>query len=159
MSKEAMLKQYGMARGYLLKVLENVTEETADVRPEGFNNTVRWNAGHILEIAEEFFFGFPKTSHIPVEYKKIFGNGTKPADWQAEPPSLATLRTQLHDQVARIQETMEGRLGQPLPKPFSLGSGLDFATYDDVLLVALIHEAMHLGYINAMKRAIGGGAK
>jgi len=29
-----------------------VVEEDADWRPEGFNNTIRWNVGHILMATE-----------------------------------------------------------------------------------------------------------
>ena len=44
---EVLFNQLNSYRSYILHVLENVTKEEADIVPNGFNNNIRWNMGHI----------------------------------------------------------------------------------------------------------------
>lgn len=152
MQNSILLKRYETARANLSKILENVTEEAADRRPEGFNNTIRWNVGHILLATENFLFG-RDSAELPASYKELFGSGTKPADWAIEPPSLDTLKEQLASQLARIKEQVVNRLDDKLPVPFTMRSGEQLELVLDIFLLDLYHHGMHTGYIQAMKRA------
>ena len=53
---EAIFNQLDFARGGTLKSVENVTEQEADIIPEGFANSIRWNLGHIYTVHEQFAF-------------------------------------------------------------------------------------------------------
>ena len=75
-----------------LKLAEGLDGAMLDVRPAGFNNTIRWNLGHILTVQEGLLFGRAnEPMNTPEHYRELFGNGTKPADWTVEPPTLAEL--------------------------------------------------------------------
>ncbi|WCK54431.1 DinB family protein [Aneurinibacillus sp. Ricciae_BoGa-3] len=155
MSSTLLFAQFTHARNSLLKNIESVTEAEADHQPEGFNNTIRWNIGHILTVDEQFMFGFPnRTQHLPANYKQLFGNGTKPFEWTEEPPSLDTLKVQLQDQADRITSTYEGRLDENLPKPVTLGSGRQYHTYGELFALGIYHEASHTGIVQALKKIV-----
>lgn len=145
-----VFKQFGMARDYFIKNVESVSKEIANVQPDGFNNTIQWHIGHVLTVTEQFMFGFPhKTIHLPANYIELFGNGTKPADWKSDVPTVDELVVQLKDQLARLQQIPAERLNEMLEKPFM---GLE--TFGELACMALLHEANHLGQIQAMKRII-----
>jgi hypothetical protein len=145
-----MFKQFEMTRGYFIKNVESVSKEIANVQPDGFNNTIQWHIGHVLTVAEQFMLGFPyKTTHLPANYIELFGNGTKPADWKGDVPTVDELIIQLKDQLVRLQQIPAERLNETLEKPFM---GLE--TFGELAGMALFHEANHLGKIQAMKRVI-----
>lgn len=134
------------------KKIQSDYADFADTIPEGFNNNVRWNLGHIITITDQLANypageqpDFGKTFH------KSFANGTSPNDWNEETPSLDEIIQALQEQPSKIKEKFTGRLSEPLPKPFSL-VGVEFKTVGDLIAFNLYHEGMHLGQINTMLR-------
>jgi uncharacterized damage-inducible protein DinB len=155
MKNEFVIKQFAIARNRSLHALKDVAEEKAAQKPEGFNNNILWHAGHILLVTEQFLFGVPSGSlQISDTYKELFANGTKPDDWKSVPPSLQEIIAQLQEQKTRIKENIETRLEEELASPFKLGSGLQMNTVGELMNMAIYHEAIHTGHINAMKRIV-----
>ncbi|MFT9849261.1 DinB family protein [Aneurinibacillus sp. REN35] len=155
MKNELVMKQFLIARNRLVSTLEKLTPEEASRKPEGFNNTIHWHAGHILLIAEKFLFMAPTGSNqVPDHYDTFFANGTKPGDWTDTPPSLAEIIDRLKDQENRFKACEANQIDAALPKPFTLGSGLVMETAGELMNMAIYHEGIHTGYINAMKRIV-----
>ncbi|MFD2443619.1 DinB family protein [Bacillus sp. CGMCC 1.16607] len=147
---DLVLKNFEMTRSLFLKKLEGISQESSLIYPEGFNNHILWNIGHVLTSTEQFMFGFPhKTANLPAHYVELFGMGTKPADWQDDVPTLQVLIEQLKDQVTRLKEIPTEKLNEHLTKPF-----LGIETYGELANFALFHEAHHLGQIHLMKRLV-----
>lgn len=148
--KQLVFKQFEMTREYFIKNVESISKELNDVQPDGFNNTIHWHTGHVLTITEQTMFGFPNvTTHLPTNYIKLFGNGTKPADWTGNIPAMDQLVVQLKDQLTRLKQIPPGRLDQDLDTPF-----LGCKTFGELAGLTLMHEATHMGQIQAMKRMI-----
>ncbi|NSL52160.1 DinB family protein [Calidifontibacillus erzurumensis] len=141
-------KQFELTRTNIFKSIEGVNEQTFDVAPKGFNNTIHWQLGHILVAAEKFLFG--ESGKLSAEYGEFFGYGTKPADWKGEAPSVAALVEQLKDQLNRIQEIPDEKFKEKLPEPI-LGN----TTYGELAAFTVFHEALHAGQIHAMTRFLG----
>lgn len=147
---ELLFKNIELTRGYFLKTIAGLEEGISEIQPEGFNNNISWHIGHVLTTAEQFMFGFPKkSSNLPENYLALFGSGTKPADWQGEVPSVSELATQLKEQLNRIKEIPSDSFSAKLKTPF-----LGQETFGELTNFALMHEALHLGQIQSMKRVI-----
>ena len=144
---ELIKKQFGRTRAVLSKTLEGVSPEAFDIVPEGFNNNIRWQLGHILVTAELFLF--KGQGKLPVSYKELFGPGSKPANWTGDVPSVATLMEQLNEQLARIQEVDTTTFDIKLEKPF-IGN----ETVGELAAMGAFHEAMHVGQIQALKQIV-----
>ncbi|WLD93598.1 DinB family protein [Alkalihalobacillus sp. AL-G] len=145
-----IFKQFELTRGFFLKTIQEVSETTAKVQPDGFNNTIHWQIGHVLTVAEQVMFGFPdNTTHLPTNYTDLFGKGTKPADWKGGVPAIKDLSIQLTDQLDRLQQIPAERFNKTLKEPFF---GLE--TFGEMAGFALLHEAGHMGQIKAMNRII-----
>ncbi|MFD1395117.1 DinB family protein [Kroppenstedtia eburnea] len=150
--EQFLVAQMEMFRGRLHPFLESVSEETADQMPEGFNNTIRWNAGHILTTADGFF----GLNMLPENYKALFWAGTKPADWTGDVPSLEKLDSQLREQEAHMKEKISNQFAEKLPQPIQFPNGFQIHTVGEVAAFCTTHEGIHMGYMNALKRVIEG---
>lgn len=147
---ELLFKHFELTRGKFVNYVVELEEGIADVQPEGFNNSIRWHVGHVLTVAEQFMFGFPKKStHLPANYMELFASGTSPAAWQGDVPQLQELIVQLQDQIKRIREIPAESFNQRLKTPF-----LGQETFGELTNFAIFHESIHLGQIQAMKRVI-----
>lgn len=142
-------------RSNTLRTLESITEESADIMPAGFNNTIRWHLGHIYLTQEwlVFYHGNERAS-VPETFPALFGVGSNPAEWKTAPPTLETLRSLLTEQTSRMSETFANRLDQPAKKPPTMGGRLQLTTIGSVLAFTLHHESEHYGFIKALQRAI-----
>ncbi|MFF2855800.1 MULTISPECIES: DinB family protein [unclassified Peribacillus] len=147
---QLVFKQFEMTREYFIKNVESVSIEQTDVQPDGFNNTIHWQTGHVLTITEQTMFNYPHvTTHLPTNYIELFGNGTKPADWTGNIPAMDQLVIQLKDQLTRLKQISTEQLEQDLDTPF-----LGCKTVGELACLTLMHEATHMGQIQAMKRII-----
>lgn len=150
----SLLTQVDIIRSITLQAVESLHEEEADVQPEGFNNTIRWHLGHIYLVQERLAFrhaGFPVD--VPQPYIDLFANGTRPAGWTEEAPSLAELGCRLTEQPGRIRTLLGEKLLEPPAVPFArFGGKLD--TIGAILGYSLFHEGQHLGVIQLIKQRI-----
>lgn len=147
---ELLLKSFEFARSRFVKTVDVLDENVADVQLSGFNNTIHWHVGHVLTVAEQFLFGFPKKStNLPANYMELFATGTKPADWKGDVPSVQELSAQLKEQINRMKEIPVESFNEKLKAPF-----LGLETFGEIAHFGIFHEATHLGQIQAMKRVI-----
>ncbi|MFC4807924.1 DinB family protein [Paenibacillus sp. GCM10023250] len=134
--------------------LQGISEDRFDIQARGFNNTIRWNAGHIVNWMDGYAalsFGVP--SAIPPHYESLFGSGTKPSEWMIAPPSKEELTEQLMAQLSRLSELTPEMLDVKLQSPYQMGP-FQFMTSGELFNFALMHEAMHLGIISSQLKAM-----
>jgi hypothetical protein len=152
--ERTVFKQLELNRSRTLELLAGVTEEQAMVIPNGFNNNILWNAGHILIIQERLalrLIGEPL--ELSDERWSLFLNGTKPSEWQATPASLAEISKLLEEQPERLRPKLQGRFQEPLTVSFK-----GFELLEEALIFSIGHEATHAGYIMALKKAVAAQA-
>jgi uncharacterized damage-inducible protein DinB len=153
--EKQLFKQFQFVRFQTLKLLEATTEEQANKVPEGFNNNIRWNLGHIYVSLDNLMYSYLGEQHdISDDYFNLFHFNTSPSDWNGDVPTLDELKEKLISQENRIKETFSGRLTEQGEKPFNLGV-VELESLGEVLNFALWHEGTHRGTIIAIKRALG----
>ncbi|ASK62050.1 formate dehydrogenase [Virgibacillus phasianinus] len=147
-----MATVFDLTRNTFLSFVKGLDEETADVQPRQFNNTIHWHIGHVLVTAEGLLFGYPaKSANFPEEYNAFFKNGTKPADWSTTAPSIPEIIKHLEEQHTRINDLSEEFFQQDLPYTLPFGN---FKTYGDIYDMLIHHENEHLGKMKAMKQVV-----
>jgi uncharacterized damage-inducible protein DinB len=145
-----LFNQLESYRSEILGVVENVTNEEADIVPKGFNNSIRWNLGHIYLDQYLWIQAVTKEKTIvPEEYHSWFGWGTSPNNFSSETPSLEELKDLLKEQPARIKMAYGDRLEQEFP-PTEMGMN----TIEQVLIRTIFHEGIHLQAILNLKKFI-----
>ncbi|OXM85673.1 DinB family protein [Paenibacillus rigui] len=141
-------------RQIVIGQLQGISEDQFDIESKGFNNTIRWNVGHMVNWMDKYLtlsFGFP--SAIPSQYEALFGSGTKPAEWTVVPPSKEELTEMLMAQLSRLSELTPEMLDMNLQSPFIMGP-FQFLSSGELFNFALMHEAIHLGIISSQLKAI-----
>jgi uncharacterized damage-inducible protein DinB len=88
MKEEGIFEQYDFCRDSTIELLDSIaSEEQADVIPDGYSNSLRWNLGHIL-VAQEgilYSFGLNQPGYISKNIQEAFQPGTSPKDWSVLP--------------------------------------------------------------------------
>lgn len=157
MNEKMIFDQFEFARDNTFHVANDITEENADVIPNEFPNSLRWQLGHIYASVEGIVFHMANESpNLPEGYGELFNRGTRPADWKITPPKLDEIMPLLSEQVNRVKETFTGRLNEKLSQPMNLGS-LTLETVGELLSFASFHENEHIGCIKSLKNAVKGG--
>ncbi|CAG7658515.1 DinB family protein [Paenibacillus allorhizosphaerae] len=151
---EMIINTAKTARHVLLQQVQAIPEELFDIQPAGFNNTIRWNVGHMIYWMDMYStLGFGSPSALPDSYCTLFSSGTKPLDWTFAPPSKEELVEMLMAQLSRLSEVTPEMLGEKLSTPFALGP-FQFNTSGELLNFKLIHEAFHLGTISSQLKVL-----
>ncbi|WJH33583.1 DinB family protein [Paenibacillus sp. CC-CFT747] len=151
---EMIINTAKIVRPVVLQQVQGIPEERFDVQPAGFNNTIRWNVGHMIYWMEEYSalsFGF--VSIIPDSYAAMFNSGTKPSDWTMAPPSKEEMIDLLTAQLSRLSELTPEMLSRKLSTPYAMGP-FQFHTAGELFNFALIHEAIHLGTISSQLKVL-----
>ncbi|QHW29619.1 DinB family protein [Paenibacillus rhizovicinus] len=151
---QAIIHTGKVLRQVVIGQLQGITEEQFDIQPSGFNNTIRWNAGHIVYWMDKYAtlcFGSP--SVIPVKYETLFNSGTKPADWTMAPPSKEELIQMLVEQLSDLSERTPEMLNEKLQPTYEFGP-FRFNNAGELFNFALIHEAIHLGVISSQLKTM-----
>lgn len=147
---EVLFDQLKTYRGYVLNILEDITEEEANFIPDNFNNNIRWNLGHIYLDQYLWIEAVTKEkAKVPETYHSWFGFGTSPKDFTAETPSLEELKALLIKQPSQIRDLYGPRLEEEFP-PTEIG----MHTIEQVLIRTIFHEGMHLQAILDLKKWI-----
>ena len=151
---EMIINTATTARQLVLQQVQAIPEELFDIQPAGFNNTIRWNVGHMIYWMDKYsplIFGSP--SAIPDLYDTLFNTGTSPLNWTIAPPSKEELVEMVTAQITRLSALTPEMLGEKLSTPFALGP-FQFNTSGELLNFILIHEAHHLGTVSSQLKVL-----
>ncbi|WP_313893181.1 DinB family protein [Psychrobacillus sp.] len=148
------IKQLNFARTYTLGKLRQSNEAAWDIQPKGFNNTIRWNIGHIFVLVEKLTQKAIPTYELEhAEWIPLFAPGTTPKGWEVEPPTNEELVNALKNQSERIKAALEGNLQNVLAEPVSIGKYHQMNTVEAIVQFLSWHEGVHSGIIHALNRA------
>jgi hypothetical protein len=142
-------------RQVVLQQVRAIPEELLDIQTAGFNNTIRWNIGHMIYWMDKYSsLSFGSPSAIPDSYATLFNSGTKPSDWTVAPPPKEELVELLTAQLSLLSELAPEIMGKELSAPHALGP-FQFSLAGELFNFALIHEAIHLGTISSQLKVLG----
>ena len=148
------LKLFTYSRTSTLILLTKINETKWDKQPDGYPNTIRWNAGHVYITAEDYLADADKNYKIThPEWLDLFLDGTSPSDWGDNIPSATEIIEALKEQKSRIVDYFTDNL----PNNASVirdinGTKLD--TVDASLQFVTWHEGIHLGITKSLKDAL-----
>ncbi|MDR7079721.1 hypothetical protein J2Y03_004779 [Neobacillus niacini] len=150
----ALLITAKSVRQMVIQLVQSIPEDLYDVQPQQFNNTIRWNIGHIV-FAHDYFLSIalPFSSNLPGNYTTLFNTGTTPSEWTIIPPTKEELIQNLSGQLDKISEVSLGTLDKELKSPIEMGP-LKFETTGEVFNFATVHEAMHFTTISSLLKVL-----
>lgn len=147
----SVITRFRRLREETLALIEGIPPEWYDRVPDGFNNSIRWNLGHILVAWDHAIF--PKLDEawrVPNHYHYLFPKGSSPQTWKDAPPDFMEIVDLVRDQTEQIIEATLDKLDEPLAKPF-----LDIRSIREMYGFMLHEEAHHLNCMSRIRDAIG----
>ncbi|WP_054703755.1 DinB family protein [Bacillus sp. JCM 19041] len=136
-------KAFTFARLANEQIVENISEAYVDVIPAGFKNSIHWNYGHILVIAEHVLShapAFEKT--VPKAFYHPFAKGSSPKQWTDQVPSIVELQKTSTAQQQAIRTLINAEGGSAPTTAFTLFNQT-FQSVDELLSFIAFHEGMH----------------
>lgn len=148
------LKLFKYSRTSTLILLNNIDKKKWDVQPNGYSNTVRWNAGHVYVTAEDYLNDADKDYKIThPEWLDFFLDGTSPSDWSDDVPSAKQIVTALEEQKERIYSHFQDKINDKASVTRDINA-TKLDTVDASLQFVTWHEGIHLGFTNALRNTL-----
>ncbi len=148
-----MLERTRQTRTNFLQLLEGLDNERLNYIPDGFNNNLAWNFGHIIVTQQLLTYGLSGLSlKVPENTISAFRKGSKPEKVfsTAEIEELRHLAVSSLDQFERDHESGLFRDF----KVYETSYGLTLHSLPEAVSFNDLHEGLHLGYAMSLKRVV-----
>lgn len=141
------------SRQQVQDVVEGLSAEQWMMIPAGHDNNIAWNVGHLIWAQIGLTYGH-SSLEAPMDraaYIPLYGIGTSPATWTADPDPEELLKVfiSLPDQM--IADAKSGKFDHVEFQPWQTGGGARFDTLLDMMVYNCAHEGEHRGMIMALK--------
>ncbi|OYU81442.1 MAG: hypothetical protein CFE23_04990 [Flavobacterium sp. BFFFF1] len=141
------------SRKVLDQYFENYTLEQLNKVPEGFNNNLIWNMGHIVVVQQMIIY---KLSGLPMlvsddmiaKYKR----GTRP-ERDATQEEADEIRALLFPPIDKVGADLKNGVFKTFSEFTSL-SGFTMNSAEDAIEFNNYHEAMHIGMMMSIRKFI-----
>lgn len=131
-----------------------LTPEQLNKIPKGFNNNILWNLGHILVVHQLLVY---RVAGLPIlldeEFVTLFGKGSKPeTTYSAD--RIEKVKRLLECTVKDLEQDYKTGVFKAYKSYLLQSFQLDLETVEDAIQFLKVHDAIHYGYILALKKAI-----
>jgi hypothetical protein len=140
-------------RSNLLEQIKDLNNEQFNQVPEGFNNNIIWNLGHVIATQQGMSYrraGLPTI--ITDEFWEKYRTGSKP-DGLAGEKDIAEIRDLLFTTLVQFENDYDKKIFGNYTT-WSTRSGVEITCIEDSLRFLPYHEGLHSGTIIAMKKLL-----
>lgn len=141
------------SRRLFIHLMEDLSIEKLNAIPEGFNNNIIWNFGHVIVSQQILCYKLAnQPMKIDAAYVAKYSKGTKPESF-IDATELAFLKEQA---VTLIDELIADIQAGILDKydTYTTSFNVVLNEVDDAVKYVTMHEGLHLGYAMALKRIV-----
>lgn len=141
-------------RAAFKKIIDDSTLTELNKIPEGFNNNIIWNIGHVVVTEQLLVYKLsglePMVSdNLINKYRK----DSKPEE-EVSQAEVDEIKALLLTTIERTQKDYFNNAFKVYNAYTVSTTGNTLNNVDDALTFALFHEGLHAGYILALKRAL-----
>ncbi len=149
---QSVFQTFKQNRKNILALLGEHTLGQVNTIPQGFNNNLLWNAGHLL-LSHQFllyhFSGLPMPDYVQALGPK-YGPGTIP-DGKASQAEFDLITGHLNSSTQQfIDDYNDGRF-KTFKEYTSEYFGITMQTIEEAIQFTIYHEAFHFGFMSAIK--------
>lgn len=151
---EASLQVFRQVRGLLMMVVKDLTEEQFLAVPEGFDNNIAWNLGHILVAQRGLCYRqCGLDMGLPRKMFAMYVPGTSPAGWTSKPDIPALLEMVMGQVQDMEADHQAGKFSTPYQE-MKTTTGLHLRNIEEATSFNNYHEGLHMGAILALKNFV-----
>jgi hypothetical protein len=143
------------ARKAFIKLVDSLTIEQLNKIPDGFNNNIIWNFGHILVSTQTLCY--VRTGILPdtstVKFVESYKKDTRPTYTVTE-QEIAELKALALDSIEKIKVDYANGVFANIT-PFSTSTyGVEMKSIEEVLITTIGHDNTHFGYALAQRKVV-----
>ncbi|MBS1502002.1 MAG: DinB family protein [Bacteroidetes bacterium] len=140
-------------RAFLLEGIKDLTTEQLNKIPEGFNNNIIWNLGHLVAAQQGMCYKRANLApHISDEFWEKFRTGSKPNSYIGAEEIAKIKNLFLHTMDELDGDYNKGIFGNYTA--WSTRYGVEIASIEDALKFLPFHEGLHTGVISTMRKLL-----
>ncbi len=141
------------SRRLFINLVEDLSIEKLNEIPEGFNNNIIWNFGHVIVSQQILCYKLANQPFkIDAAYVAKYSKGTKPVSF-IDAGELAFLKNQAVALMDELIADIEAGIFDKFDT-YTTSFGVVLNEIEDAVKYLTMHEGLHLGYSMALKRII-----
>lgn len=147
------IKALRSGRKLAQNILDGYSLEQLNKIPEGFNNNLIWNIGHIIVAQQSIIY---RGSGLPLYVSDALFDQYKPGskpERKVEQEEIDQLRILLHSLPDQLEVDLEKGIFTQYKERTTV-TGFHLASLEDALIFNNYHEGMHMGYMLAMRKLV-----
>ena len=141
------------SRKLLSRWIENLSLEQLNTIPQGFNNNIICNIGHIIVVQQMLVYnlsGLPM--HVKADLVSKYKKGTRPTAPVTE-AEVALLKELLFTTVTQTESDFGTGLFESFTE-YTVMTGFVIKNASDAIAFNYYHEALHTGVIMSLKKLV-----
>jgi hypothetical protein len=150
---ESTLKIWKTSRNLVLNYFDTYSLEKLNKVPQGFNNNLIWNIGHVIAAQQALVY---KSCNVPMRISDAFfdkyKSGTKP-DGKATDAEAEDLREKLISLIALTEADLASGIFTSFNER-TTGTGFHLGSLKDALQFNNYHEGLHLGVMMGIRKLV-----
>ncbi len=150
---ETAFKIWATNRKQYLNFFDNYSLDQLNSIPNGFNNNLIWNIGHIIVAQQSLVYrGSNQPMYISDDFSNLYKPGTRPTRAISE-IEVNELKELLISLVTKTEEDFKKGIFKTYNER-STSTGFTLASIRDAIQFNNYHEGLHLGYMMSIKRFV-----
>ncbi|SFS99282.1 DinB family protein [Sphingobacterium wenxiniae] len=143
------------SRKAFIQLLEELTLDELNKIPEGFNNNIIWNFGHIVVSTQTLCYARTgiNTDTSAIRYLEAYKKGSKPT-YFVTAEEAAELKALAISTIEKIEDDYNKGIFATIQPYDTATYGSLLNSFADVLVTTSGHDNLHLGYAIAQRRII-----
>lgn len=136
------------------KIIENNSLEDLNKIPNGFNNNIIWNIGHVIVSEQLLAYKLSGLeSSLSDEVINKYRKDTKPTEDISE-EDVFFIKSLLFSTIEKTKEDYNNSVFKPYNSYTVSTTGNTLNNIEEALQFIAIHEGLHYGYVLALLKAI-----
>ena len=140
-------------RNNCLNIISNLSTNQLNKIPEGFNNNIIWNVGHMVVTQQLLVYKLsgiqPKIEESLIEK---FKKGTQPTG-SIEETEIEEIKKLMTQTLDWLKDDYENNIFKSYSE-YQTSYNAILKSVDEAITFNNIHEGLHFGYIMAMRKSI-----
>ena len=141
-------------RANIIKLTDSYSIEILNEIPKGFNNNLIWNLGHVIVTHQLLCYSM--SGNKPLVHADLiaaFRKGSKP-EGNVGKQQYELLKELAYSTLDSFSEDYKNGLFSEY-KAYDTSFGVSLTGIEDALQFNAVHEGMHLGYCQGLRRSLG----
>ena len=151
--KDKSIDTIQATRKLFLTLLDSLSIDELNIVPEGFNNNIIWNFGHVIVSQQILCY---KLAGLPLKIEDTFvskySKGTKPETFIND-TELIFLKQQAVSLIEELVVDLEKGVFTSYNN-YTTSFNVELNSVKDAVKFIAMHEGLHLGYAMALKRIV-----